>query len=160
MEIEKKYLVKTLPENLSQYEKWEIEQCYLCAEPTIRIRKRNDDYILTYKSREIPEQNHKKRLNVSKETEMPLNRDAYFHLREKADGRAITKTRYRIPYEKYTIELDIFHGALDGFCLAEVEFDTADESDFFSPPSWFGEDVSGDIRYTNRYLSEHEAGPE
>lgn len=52
MEIERKYLVKQLPENLGKYPHFVIEQGYLCTEPTIRIRRKNNDYILTYKSRQ------------------------------------------------------------------------------------------------------------
>ena len=46
MEIERKYLVKQLPENLGKYPHFVIEQGYLCTEPTIRIRRKNNDYIL------------------------------------------------------------------------------------------------------------------
>ena len=51
MEIEKKYLVKKLPENLETYPFNQLEQCYLCVNPVVRIRRRDDAYILTYKSR-------------------------------------------------------------------------------------------------------------
>ena len=51
MEIEKKYLVKKLPENLETYPFNQLEQCYLCVDPVVRIRRRDDAYILTYKSR-------------------------------------------------------------------------------------------------------------
>ena len=51
MEIEKKYLVKKLPENLEAYPSNQLEQCYLCVNPVVRIRRRDDEYILTYKSR-------------------------------------------------------------------------------------------------------------
>ena len=153
MEIEKKYLVKKLPEDLSKYEKWEIEQCYLCAEPAIRIRKRNEDYILTYKNRSLDNKCKEKGLNISQEVEVPLTEEAYKHLKKKADGIAITKTRYRIPYGKFVIELDVFHEDYDGFYLAEVEFDNASEGQAFVPPDWFGRDVSGDYHYMNNYLS-------
>ena len=53
MEIERKFLVKreNLPENLEQYPSKAIEQGYLCTEPVVRIRKSNDNYYLTYKSK-------------------------------------------------------------------------------------------------------------
>ena len=53
MEIERKFLVKkeNLPENLEQYPCKVIEQGYLCTEPVVRIRKSNDNYYLTYKSK-------------------------------------------------------------------------------------------------------------
>ncbi len=39
MEIERKFLIKELPENLSSYKCLVIEQAYLCTEPVIRIRR-------------------------------------------------------------------------------------------------------------------------
>ena len=51
MEIERKFLVNKIPENLENYEKIEIEQGYLTNKPTIRIRKANGKYILTIKSK-------------------------------------------------------------------------------------------------------------
>ena len=150
MEIEKKYLVGEIPSNLEGYDKWEIEQCYLCSRPTLRIRKKNEDYILTYKNRQSKSEDQ---LCVSIEEEFPLTREAYEHLKAKADGKIITKTRYRIPYEGHIIELDLFHGYYDGFVLAEVEFESVEESKEFIPPDWFLDDVSGDYRYTNSYLA-------
>ena len=61
--------------------------------------------------------------------------------------------RYLIPYDKYTIELDIFKGAFEGLIYAEVEFDTLEEATSFTPPSWFGTDVTESPEYTNSYLS-------
>ena len=150
MEIEKKFLVNELPVNLSKYEIWEIEQCYLCTAPTIRIRKKNDSYILTYKNH-VPSADA---LCVAEETELPLTKKAFEHLKKKCDGRCIQKSRYRIPYEKWVIELDVFHGDYEGFHLAEVEFPSIEESKMFQPPSWFGKDVSGDYHYSNSYMSQ------
>ena len=39
MEIERKYLVNQLPQNLSSYPCLHLEQAYLCTEPVIRIRR-------------------------------------------------------------------------------------------------------------------------
>ena len=52
------------------------------------------------------------------------------------------------------IELDIFHDRYEGLILAEVEFDSVEESKLFEKPSWFLEDVSGKVDYTNSYLAE------
>ena len=51
MEIERKYLIKKLPEDLAQYPHMEMEQAYLCTEPVVRVRKEGADYVLTYKSK-------------------------------------------------------------------------------------------------------------
>lgn len=91
MEIERKFLIKdlkALPFRPEDYPHRELEQGYLCTEPVVRIRKDADQYFLTYKS---------KGLMVREEYNLPLTEDGYLHLREKADGRLITKTRYVIP---------------------------------------------------------------
>lgn len=140
MEIERKFLIKKIPTDLSSYPSHHIEQAYLSEEPVVRIRKKNDDYILTYKS---------KGLMVREEYEAPLNAASYLHLREKADGKIITKRRYLIPYLNYTIELDVFEGDMAPLVLAEVEFDTREEALAFCPPDWFAKDVTDDPRYHN-----------
>ncbi len=53
MEIERKFRIRRLPESLEQYPYLQIEQGYLCTKPVVRIRKSNEDYILTYKSKDI-----------------------------------------------------------------------------------------------------------
>ena len=41
MEIERKFKVRQLPEQLEQYPRQRIEQAYLCTEPVIRVRRSN-----------------------------------------------------------------------------------------------------------------------
>lgn len=145
MEIERKYLVKRLPSNLNDYPYQNIEQGYLCTDPVVRIRRSNDEYILTYKG---------KGLMVREEYNLPLNAESFSHLKEKIDGRLIQKRRYLIPYlEKYTIELDIFEGSLAPLQLAEVEFETEEDANSFLPPEWFGSDVTFSTAYHNSTLS-------
>lgn len=145
MEIERKYLIHTLPENLENYPHHIIEQGYLSTEPVVRIRRDNDEYILTYKS---------KGLMVREEYNLPLTKDSYMHLREKIDGRLIIKRRYLIPLSnELTIELDIFGGDLAPLMLAEVEFPDETSANSFTPPKWFGEDVTFSGEYHNSRLS-------
>ncbi len=152
MEIERKFIPRQLPENLEQYPRHEIEQGYLCTDPTVRIRKKDNSYFLTYKSCGML---------AHQEYEMPLTQEAYLHLREKTDGFLITKHRYLIPLGKtQTIELDIFHGRHEGIILAEVEFASVEEADSFVPPYWFGEDVTFDSRYHNSEMSKGALLPE
>lgn len=146
MEIERKYLIHSLPEHLEQYESKQIEQGYLCTNPVVRIRRSNENYILTYKG---------EGLMVREEYNLPLTKEGYEHMREKVDGILITKTRYLIPLtDKLTIELDVFSGELDGLLLAEVEFKTEEEANRFIPPEWFGEDVTFSTKYHNSTLSQ------
>lgn len=145
MEIERKFLLKKLPDNLTSYKARKIEQAYLCTDPVVRVRRDNDDYYLTYKS---------KGMIVRDEYNLPLTKEAYGHLLAKADGNIITKTRYEIPEkDNLTIELDVFEGKFDGLLLAEVEFASEEEALGYIPPEWFGEDVSNSTKYHNSTLS-------
>ncbi len=151
MEIEKKYLVNELPENLEQYPCVSIEQGYLSMNPVIRIRRWNEEYILTYKRREKAENDTD--VCINQEVELPLTEEAFLNLKGKIDGIMIEKQRYLIPLGEKTIELDRFHGSHEGMMLAEVEFDSLKQAMCFEKPKWFGENVSGDIRYSNAYLA-------
>ena len=143
MEIERKFLIGNIPD-LSEYKYHEIEQAYLNTNPVVRIRKEDDTYYLTYKG---------KGFMAREEYNLPLNKESYEHLLKKADGNIISKRRYLIPYDKYTIELDIFTGVFQGLVIAEVEFDSVDEANSFIGPDGFVEDVTSDKKYHNSYLS-------
>lgn len=183
MEIEKKYLIRQLPE-LSGYKKHEIEQGYLCRNPVLRIRKKDDEYIFTYKSKL---KGRSAAVAINDEVERPLTKKAYELLREKTEGYLIRKTRYLIPLSaeyafgtdesdkpladwednleakegsfptRLTIELDVFHDRLEGLIFAEIEFPDEVSALRFSPPEWFGADVSADKRYRNGFLSEQDS---
>ena len=152
MEIEKKFTIKELPGELSSYKCHLIEQGYLNRKPVLRVRRKDDEFILTYK---MKQKSHENGPIVNIEEEFPLNEEAYLHLLAKADGRVIRKKRYLIPLEGgLTAELDVFEGYLSGLIFAEVEFPDVRTADEFVPPAWFDKDVTGDKRYSNAYLSQ------
>lgn len=159
MEIERKFTVKSLPENLEQYPCHIIEQAYLNTDPVVRIRRQDDDYYMTYKGRG---------LLAREEYNLPLNEPSYYHLRDKADGNVISKKRYVIPIEQPTflsdfgenidqislyVELDIFEAPFAPLVIAEVEFPTEDIANAFFPLDWFDQDVTEDPAYHNSNLS-------
>ena len=145
MEIERKYLIRRLPENLSQYQCKKIAQGYICTSPVVRIRKSDDEYYLTYKG---------KGLMAREEYNLPLTQEGYEHMVPKIDGRLIEKSRYLIPLDgKLTAELDIFEGDLAPLIIVEVEFDSLDAANSFIPPEWFGEDVTESRKYHNSNLA-------
>ena len=144
MEIERKFTIKELPD-LSDYNYHIMEQGYLNTDPVVRVRKEDDEYYLTYKG---------KGLLAREEYNLPLNKEAYYHLVEKSDGIIIRKKRYPIPFGKYTIELDVFAAPYENLIIAEVEFDSEEEANAFQPPEWFDEDVTMDRKYHNSNLSQ------
>ncbi len=153
-EIERKYLVKKLPDNLDEYKKVEITQGYLNhgSEPTLRVRKYNRDYFLTYKYSN--DEQKKNKCNVCTEYELPISKKAFDHLNTKIDGRIIHKNRYLIPNKDgLTIELDVFLDWLEGLIIAEDEFPNDKVFETFKKPNWLGEDVSKEEKYRNSYIA-------
>jgi adenylate cyclase len=65
----------------------------------------------------------------------------------------VEKTRYVIEYGGKRWEVDEFHGDNQGLTLAEIEL--SGENEPIGIPPWIGQEVSGDPRYFNSYLSEH-----
>ena len=148
MEIERKFTIKSLPSDLEKYEFHTIEQAYLVTEPTIRVRREDDRYYMTYKG--VGGSN----TSLShEEYNLPLTKESYETLASKADGNVIRKRRYLIPYGQHTIELDIFAEPFSSLILAEVEFTSVEEADAFDVPDWFNEDVTDLKEYRNSYLS-------
>lgn len=164
MEIERKFTIRRLPENLDSYTCLHMEQAYLCTDPVVRIRRENDRYYLTYKG---------KGLLAREEANLPLHAEAYAHLLKKADGLVIQKDRYLIPIKnpsfdtavlakagmeklpsdlRLTIELDIFQNP-SGLILAEVEFPSVELANAYQMPDWFAKDVTNDTSYHNSNIS-------
>ena len=145
MEIEKKYLLKNLPDFAAcQFHK--IEQAYLCTDPVVRVRREDETYYMTYRGRGML---------VREEYNLPLNKEAYEHLKEKADGNVIGKTRYLVPLDENGLiaEVDVFDAPFAPLIMAEVEFESEEQANAFVAPEWFGEDVTFDGRYHNSYMS-------
>ncbi|MBQ7241441.1 MAG: hypothetical protein IJS35_01490 [Firmicutes bacterium] len=64
------------------------------------------------------------------------------------------KRRYFYPLEDgHTAEIDIYEGELDGFRIVEVEFESLEEAEAFTPPDFFGKDVSRIDDYKNVKLA-------
>lgn len=153
VEVERKYKVLYLPENLGDYEYKDIEQSYLNfgSKPAVRLRMINDEeFILCCKRK-------KENLDgpqICDEFELPLSKEAYLHLKDKIDGRVLSKRRYIIPIEDgLKVELDLFKDFYEGVAFAEIEFKSEEQANSYISPKWLGEDISDDDRVANGYMA-------
>ena len=158
MEIERKFTLKKLPENLESYPCHIIEQAYLNTAPVVRVRQQDDTFYLTYKGGG---------LMAREEYNLPLDQASYQHLLAKADGNVISKKRYVIPLEnpqfspdfvplstpELFVELDVFAPPFAPLIMAEVEFTSKEMVNAFLPPNWFDEDVTMNPEYHNSNMS-------
>lgn len=147
LENERKFLVKELPD-LDSCVFHEIEQGYVSFNPEVRIRKLDNLFFLTHKGDGVQKR---------PEVETTIDEVAYGIMSLIVQGRLIKKTRYKIPlYDGIVAELDIYHDDLEGLFTVETEFSSDEQADNFVSPSWFGEEITEDLRYKNKNLARSE----
>lgn len=145
MELERKLLLKKLPEGVSKPEL--IIQGYLYTKPfELRIRKRGSKCYLTYKSTGDEER---------QEWEKPIPCWLFEELLVKHVGQIIEKNRYTVKRDGLTYEIDEYIKPQPGLIIAEIEFKDRTEYDTFMAPAWLGEtlDVTLVTRYKNKNLA-------
>lgn len=155
MEIERKFLVRELSDDVDRSQSRRIEQGYLAIEEggtEVRVRRSNGDAVLTVKVG---------RGRSRSEEEIAINAESFARLWPLTAGRRLEKTRHRVPTGAgLTVELDVYSGALDGLAVAEIEFPSEDEAQAFRTPEWFGSEVTDDPRFKNQKLAREGAPPD
>ena len=146
LEIERKFLVDTRKWNPTD-KGTRLVQAYLSIDPnpTVRVRIAGEKAFLTIKGRSK---------TVSRpefEYEIPVD-DAQ-QMMKLAISNPVEKIRYKIMHENFLWEVDVFLGKNDGLVIAELELES--ENQTFPRPDWLLNEVSGDQRYYNSYLSKH-----
>ena len=154
MEIERKFLINSLPDNvLSSCECAEIEQSYLDfgdgEEPERRIRKTVQNGEAKYFYTE------KGKGDLSREEEeYEISEYSYNGLSDLVISPIIHKKRYYFSLSDTLIaEIDVYLGELDGLITVEIEFPDLQIAQEFKAPDWFGDEVTYDKRYKNKNLA-------
>jgi adenylate cyclase len=146
VEIERKFLVEELPDDLEWLDERALRQGYLALDGRTEVRVRDDagSWRLTVK--------HGGGLRrVEEDIEIDARRgEALWSLTE---GRRLEKRRHRMNYRGALLEVDVFEGDLEGLIVAEVEFDDEAVATAFTPPPWFGSEVTDYDAYKNRALA-------
>ena len=146
-EIERKFLVRQIPEKLKHHRHFQIAQGYLASEPGgrhVRLRKKGKTASLTFK---VGRGAHRE------EREIKLTPKQFAALWPATAGRRLRKVRYDIPWRNLVIEIDVYRGKHSGLVVAEVEFPDLATCREFKPPPWFGREVTGQKRYSNVRLA-------
>lgn len=147
VEIERKFLVKS-DSFLNVFKTQNrIVQGYLSSDPkrTVRIRLKGENGYLTIKG----ESNESGLSRFEWEKEIPYT-DAE-NLLSLCEKGVIDKIRYEVIVGVHVYEIDVFAKDNEGLIIAEIELSAEDEQ--FEKPTWLGEEVTGDVRYYNSYLS-------
>ncbi len=147
IEIERKFLVKEDIFKELAVRKRLIVQGFLSRDPerTVRIRLSEKKGKLTVKG--LASEDGLKRF----EWEAELSQTEAESLLDFCLDGIIEKMRYDIPVGDHLYEVDEFFGSNEGLIIAEIELNSEHES--FERPNWIGEEVTGQIKYYNSYLS-------
>ena len=149
-EIERKFKVEALPKHLLGPGS-AIQQGYLSVAPVeIRLRAQDGGHELTVKS-----PGGLRRVEVN----LPLTPEQFDELWPLAMA-FLEKTRHRAELDDAVAELDIYSGKLEGLLVVEVEFDSEEQAGSFTPPDWFGDEITEDSRFRNAALAKAEKPPE
>jgi adenylate cyclase len=146
IEIERKFLVQGEPWHEAEPGTLFL-QGYVSTDPdrSLRVRLAGNQAWITLKSRSVAG------VRPEYEYEIPAQ-DAQELLTQMCLQPLIEKTRYRIPHADVTWEIDVFHGIHQGLVVAEVELPSVHHP--LTLPSWVGQEVTGDFRYSNSRLIE------
>ena len=149
VEIERKYLVTSLDFMAQATAKFVIAQGYLNAHPerTVRIRIQGESGFLTIKGKG----NETGTTRLEWETELNLTEAK--SLLALCEPGSIQKTRYLVPFQNQTFEVDVFAGNNTGLIVAEIELTHEDE--VVEKPDWLGKEVTQESKYYNASLSKH-----
>ncbi|HLV45559.1 MAG TPA: CYTH domain-containing protein [Flavobacterium sp.] len=146
-EIEKKFKVKNTTFLKDINTKSKIVQGYLSSNPdrTVRIRTKNNKGFITIKGRS----------SDSGTTRFEWEKEIDFNEAEQllnlCEDFIIEKTRYEVLFQNQLFEIDIFEGKNEGLIMAEIELESENQNLIL--PDWLGDEVTGDVRFYNAYLS-------
>ena len=147
IEIERKFLVRSNAFLKDAIKSNRIVQGYLSSNPerTVRIRIKGSCGYLTIKGMSnasgMSRMEWEKEISIEDAVELLL-------LCEKG---TIDKIRHEVIVGTHVFEVDVFNLENEGLIIAEVELSSEDEK--FEKPKWLGDEVTGDERYYNAYLS-------
>lgn len=152
VEIERKFLVAddwVPPVGVSPVS---MKQGYLTepgAPVEIRLRGADERSLMTVKRSRAASG-----VNVRDEIEFGLPDGVFDELWPLAAQQHLTKLRYPVGIgDGLVADVDVYTGRHAGLRVVEVEFESEAGAAAFGPPPWFGPEITGDPRYSNRLLA-------
>jgi CYTH domain-containing protein len=154
LERERRYLLKDLPEGLTRADHHlQITDNYITSS-RLRLRKvrdpRTNKWVVKFTQKFTPNPQDLSRTIITNTYLNALEAE----LLSVFEANEIRKNRYYYDFEGRRFAIDMFLGDLFGLVLAEVSFETDDELDSFSPPSFAFAEVTNNELFTGGRLSQ------
>ena len=150
IEIERKFLVKSMDFIDLSIKKYKITQAYISRskDANVRVRLKDDVGIITIKGKS--DKNKMSR----QEWEFEIPKAEAEELIDFSKTDKITKIRYLVPEKNGLMyEVDVFEEKNKGLIVAEIELKS--EKQEFNLPYWIGKEVTKEKKYYNSSLSKH-----
>lgn len=145
MEIERKFLIDSFPEDLPLFEEATVFQGYLAVDPVVRIRSKETNkgksFILCFKGDGTI---------ARQETEIKITEEVFDELKALLKHPFIRKDYkvYALP-DGHKLECSLVdQGTPTEFYYAEVEFCSLEQAKAFQPPAFLKKDVTEDRSYS------------
>jgi adenylate cyclase len=152
IEIERKFMVSDLPTSERLGRGVQIRQGYLAEDGLVTVRVRITDVQATLA---VKAGSGLARTEVDVEISSEQAEGLWPH----TVGRRVDKTRHRLDVGegawRHVAEVDVYAGSLEGLCVVEVEFDSEAAAAAFTPPGWFGEELTEIPGWSNAALARH-----
>lgn len=135
-EKERVFLVKELPKDINKFKPIPISVGDFFesnSKDALKIKQKGDKYYLIKKETNTARERVENVIDIKQGEYNSLVKCAVqFH----------RKNRYLYPYKKYELEVDQYLDQLDGYVRAEVEFVNDEDMINFTPPEWFGDEIT------------------
>lgn len=143
-EIERKFLVLSDAYKKDAKQKTTITQGYLSKDPEriVRIRIQDQQAWITVKGKNSADG------LTRMEWEQKIAKKEAEKLLDLCVKPLIHKTRYKVAFYEYMIEVDEFKNLKNSLVLAEIELHTENDK-LHQLPHWIGEEVTGKPNYYN-----------
>jgi adenylate cyclase len=151
IEIERKFILSEVPSVERLGRGIQIRQGYLAEEEGVEVRVRitSEHATLTVKAG----------TGLSRtEVDITISADQADTLWPHTAGRRIDKTRHRVLLDGplgHVADVDVYAGSLAGLCVTEVEFSSEADAAAFTPPAWFGRELTAEPGWSNAALARH-----
>jgi CYTH domain-containing protein len=135
-EIERKFLLQSLPDGVSETEPIHFERYYLFANQNIELRVQQKGELFEFERKVQLKEN-----NLVRETyKIPISQEEFDLFKQQAIGNKIVFKKYKLPDSAFMVKE--YEACLKGLILLELEFGNLDEATSFQPLEWMGKDIS------------------
>lgn len=152
-ELERRFLVGLLPEDIVGDRGWRIDDRYITG-THLRLRRMEridgGETIFKFGQKLVPSPPDYSRMTITNIYLSPGEYDVLARLQ----ALELHKVRHQVEHDDHTYGVDVFAAHLSGLTLAEVGFETPEEMERpLEPPPWVIREVSDEIRFTGGALA-------